>query len=280
MNNLRDPLLKTKESGDMDYQRAVVKNGKHRGNKLGLLFPKYPDFLKDFNAILAVLSSEFSYLSYTGAVTELTGYSEDELCSSQPMWSDLVYCEDKCLEEGLTKRVRVLSESRVDAEYRIVKRNGEIRWVNDCIKAVYEVDELLGFQRIIRDITREKLALLTSQKSEQLFSNMFESDAALMSISSLNDGTNINVNKRFLKTLGYTRDEVIGRSFFELEFCTDPDQWDQILNYLKTFRQISDYELKFRTKQGDYLYGLFSAQIISLDSEQLLFIMMNDITGT
>ena len=54
------------------------------------------------------------------------------------------------------------------------------------------------------------------KESEEKFSSAFHSSAVLMAISTKSDGKFLDVNQTFLTTLGFSRDEVIGKGVDEL----------------------------------------------------------------
>lgn len=59
-------------------------------------------------------------------------------------------------------------------------------------------------------------------ESEERFSKVYQSSPALVSISTVDDATIMDVNKAWLDTLGYERDEAIGHTPFELNMLVDP----------------------------------------------------------
>ena len=74
--------------------------------------------------------------------------------------------------------------------------------------------------------------------SEDKFSRTFHTNPALMAVSSIEDGRFIDVNSSFLQALGYSREEVIGRTIPDLGLYSDPAQWEFIQRQLKETGQI------------------------------------------
>ena len=64
-----------------------------------------------------------------------------------------------------------------------------------------------------RDVTQEKQNQLALQEK---FHSAFNSGSVLMAISTIDDGRYLAVNDCFLETLGYQRQEVIGKTAREL----------------------------------------------------------------
>ena len=63
---------------------------------------------------------------------------------------------------------------------------------------------------VSRDLSKEQEAL-------QRFDRIFHRSPALMAVNTLPDLRFVDVNDALLETLGYVRDEVIGRSLLELD---------------------------------------------------------------
>lgn len=71
------------------------------------------------------------------------------------------------------------------------------------------------------------------KKSEKKFTKAFNSQSVLMAISTVKDGIYVDVNETFLTTLGYTREEVTGKSSAELNIFADKEKRQKVKeNYL------------------------------------------------
>ena len=116
------------------------------------------------------------------------------------------------------------------------------------------------------------------RESEEKFSTAFQTSPALMSISTIQEGVYQNVNRAFLETLGYRREEVIGKSSDELGIFESIDERVRSLRILDADGRLSSHLATVRTKSGELRNGLFSAQYINLQHERLLLTVMVDIT--
>ncbi len=126
------------------------------------------------------------------------------------------------------------------------------------------------FLGISRDSSKE-------QEAQQKFNKIFEYNPAIMAISSIN-GIFTDVNLAFLNTLGYFREEVIGKTAAELELFSEPEKLNDIKNEVLLHGRSYNNELKVRTKSGDLLYGLFSGEIIESQGNRHFLSVMKDIT--
>ncbi|MDM8538694.1 PAS domain S-box protein [Desulfobacterales bacterium HSG17] len=116
------------------------------------------------------------------------------------------------------------------------------------------------------------------KESEELFSKAFHSNTMLMAISTLEDGCIIDVNDRYVQTLGYQKEELIGKTSRELQIFKDKNQRPDILQKIKKTGFVRDIEFPFVTKHNKVRVGLFSAEIIHLQNKKCLLTVMNDIT--
>jgi PAS domain S-box-containing protein len=131
----------------------------------------------------------------------------------------------------------------------------------------------------VRDITEHQRAEEALRKSELKFSKVFHAAPALISISTLQEGRFIDINETALQTLGYRRDEVIGRTPQELKILEGPSERIRVLQELEEQGSIKNLEIRFRGKAGQIFTGLFSAEFIELEGERYMLSLMRDITA-
>ena len=114
--------------------------------------------------------------------------------------------------------------------------------------------------------------------SEEKFSKAFHSSSALMSISGFADGVFIEVNDAFIGSLGYNRDELIEKTSVQFDLFVDSFVRRKIYKEIKQKKKIREIEIKIRTKSGEILLGLFSADLIYISNKQCLLTLFVDIT--
>ncbi|MBK7141966.1 MAG: PAS domain S-box protein [bacterium] len=120
--------------------------------------------------------------------------------------------------------------------------------------------------------------LTAEQEAQQRFESLFRNNPALMAVSDTKDRKFIDVNDAFLKTIGYTREEVIGRNGDELNLFADPEQQQQAGRQLWETGRIAEIELRIRRKNGEILHGLFTGEMIISQGKQYFLTVMVDIT--
>ncbi|MEI7815410.1 MAG: PAS domain S-box protein, partial [Coriobacteriia bacterium] len=143
----------------------------------------------------------------------------------------------------------------VEAHVWLGKWNGE-----DC---VFDVS---------RDLTTEREAL-------QKFDSLFSSSPAPMAVSEMPGQTFTDVNDAFVEAVGYSREEILGKTRADLRLFVQPEKQQELAVQLLTQGRISDCELKVRRKDGTLIDGLFSGELIRSQERELFLTVMVDITA-
>ncbi len=128
------------------------------------------------------------------------------------------------------------------------------------------------------DITERKRAEEALRESEDKFTRAFRATPSALVISTLAEGRYIEVNESFERTMGYLREEVIGRTSQELNIWGTPEARTRFLRIIREEGKVQDLEETFRTKSDEILVGLLSADVIEIGGEECLLILANDIT--
>ncbi|MFW6357532.1 MAG: PAS domain-containing protein, partial [bacterium] len=100
------------------------------------------------------------------------------------------------------------------------------------------------------------------RESEERFSKAFHANPGPMVVSDIDTGRFIDSNAKWLKMLGYTREEIIGRTSVELGIWADPGHRPKLIKELRTKGSFSEVPTEFVTKSGEIRYALWSAEVI------------------
>ncbi len=137
---------------------------------------------------------------------------------------------------------------------------------------------VMGCVHVVRNISDQKAMEATLRESEEKFSSAFQFAPVPMAITSLNDGRIVEVNDAFLKSSGYKREEVLGKT--EVEIGTWKDQNERACQLQQMEKEVSlvNLERDLPRKDGSLRHGLFSAVMIHLQGKPMLLSAFNDIT--
>jgi len=107
-------------------------------------------------------------------------------------------------------------------------------------------------------------------------------DKSPFAIQSLNESGHIlNVSKAWLDILGYSKEDIIGKSFRDFLSDNCKDHFSECFPKFKEMGQISDAELEMKKKNGDIVFVSFNGKIIHDDKGNFkqTFCFLSDITN-
>jgi phosphoserine phosphatase RsbU/P len=156
------------------------------------------------------------------------GYFPEEFLAGDLSFGDIVHPDDR---ERIRAEIRQYAEADVEEYsqvYRCLTRSGEIRWVEDQTSVVRnDAGVKTHNQGILLDITKRKMAEDALRKSEEKFRRIVETAAEGFFLMDKNLVI-IDVNNALCRMLGYTREEIVGKS--PMELATDQFRQFMLLN--------------------------------------------------
>ncbi len=131
---------------------------------------------------------------------------------------------------------------------------------------------------VVRGISERKRMEARLRQSEENLAKTFRSSPNLIAISTIDDGRIIEVNASVFRTLGYRREEMIGKTVKELNIYEDSGSRDLILQQLLQQGFVHDADVSLRTREGDIRKCIFSAEIIEMNGQRVMLTAVADIT--
>lgn len=141
----------------------------------------------------------------------ITSYKKEDLATGRIKWDQVVHPDDrKSFEENLQK-LYTIPNCTIKEEYRIVKGDGQIRWVRGFSQNFTYNNKVVGYNRLIYDVTEEK----TAQEKVNFQANIIENiNEAILTV---NENFIVEyANKAAEKMYGWKLDEMRGHYVFEL----------------------------------------------------------------
>jgi PAS domain S-box-containing protein len=128
---------------------------------------------------------------------------------------------------------------------------------------------------LVEEHKRSERAL---KDSEERFSRAFRECPVAFALSSLKDDRYIEVNDAFERLTGYRREELIGRTPFDIRLWENPSDRIEFLKQLRAEGSLRNIETRFRVRDGGIRVGLASAELVEVGGEQCLLGVTTDIT--
>ncbi len=169
---------------------------------------RYRSFLDDFQGIAFRATTDYRPFFFHGAVTRITGYTEEDFLAGTPAWRDLILPEDRARILDSTEALAVAPSCSIEREYRIRCKNGSERWIQELVHTVPQTkSKVARIQGAFYEITDRKKA------EDDLKRLAAAVNAAAESIIVTDaDHRILYVNPAFEALSGYRRDEMIGKT--------------------------------------------------------------------
>lgn len=113
---------------------------------------------------------------------------------------------------------------------------------------------------------------------EALFAAAFRVNTAMCSITDPATGELLDVNETWMNVMGYTREEVIGKTSLELNIWANPEGRKEALKIIQTQGHLKDFEQEVYIKDGSIKTVLACAEAVKIGSVERLFFSILDIT--
>ncbi|MDO9300210.1 MAG: PAS domain S-box protein, partial [Anaerolineales bacterium] len=276
---LSRPLLYGEEPRGRVWSFRDTTERKQTEEALAASDAKLRALVEQVPAIIYTESAETGDTLYISPqVEKLTGYTPAEWVKDRDLWKKMIHLEDR--EAILAEDDRTnANHEPFRVEYRILTRDGRTLWINNEAVIIKNRDGAsLFWQGVMNDITERKLAEEKLRKSEALFASLFHANPTRISITRFEDSRFLDVNETFLKSVGYTREEVVGHTSSELNDWVDPQERIRLRDLLEDRGKVKDFETQLRKKSGDIMDVLISAELIELFGETCILSVGLDIT--
>jgi PAS domain S-box-containing protein len=124
----------------------------------------------------------------------------------------------------------------------------------------------------------EHQALVEELRTEERFRKAFNVNPEPISIATVSDARYVDVNESFCRVTGYRREELIGRTSFELHFWERPEDRTKLIETVRKYGSARDMEIPFRTKSGEKHIGMDSAELIEIAGQECVLTIFKDVT--
>jgi two-component system, cell cycle sensor histidine kinase and response regulator CckA len=232
------------------------------------------------NSVVGFFQSDSNgrFIDVNPAFASMLGYESSQEFISSTADSQTQYYVN---QEDHQRYQSILKEHAIveNFEFRARRKDGSKIWLSSSTRAYDGNDDLVQYEGIIIDITERKNAIEAMRKSEERFSKAFLSSPAPMVISEIDTGRFIEVNDRWVQMLGYTNEELRGRTSKQIGIWVDPAERDRIVNILRQKGNFKNEPIVFKSKSGQNKHVLWSAEAITLaDDRQVMLSLFYDQT--
>jgi len=129
---------------------------------------------------------------------------------------------------------------------------------------------------VVNDVTERRKEQEMLKNANDRFSKAFQLGPHMMAIIRKSDNKYVDVNYRFLEVRGYAREDVIGKTPFEIR--VPEGELRQIIEILEAQGSVQNYEYSLVTKYGVIRTLIISAEMILINDQECILFAYNDIT--
>jgi PAS domain S-box-containing protein len=206
-----------------------------------------------------------------------TGYRPEDFFDFPDLISRIVHPDDVAMFEFHMQGTREAPDP-ANIDFRIVRRDGSILWVNHLCRPVYgRGGEYLGRRISNRDITERKELEARLADAAAYARGLFEVNLDPMATISP-DGRITDVNQGAEKAMGLTREQLIGTDY--VDYCTEPEKARQAFLQVLTAGFARDVALSIRSVSGTVTEFLFNGVELRNKNGQVqgIFISAREVT--
>ena len=225
--------------------------------------------------IWSVDCKSFGLLNYNQSLRDYihhhTGVLVEKGMRPEDMFSTDEYIDkwhgfyDRALNDGAysTENLAPKGDKDLLLNFNLVKNNGVVSAISV----------------FANDITQRKKAEDTLKDNETKFRSAFMTGLDASYFATLEEGLIIEVNDNFEQVWGYSKAEVIGKTFLELGLYHNYSDRARLVSQLKARGSVRDMELTGRKKSGELITISVSVSILTLNGKQHILGIIRDITA-
>ena len=181
---------------------------------------RFRQMAENIRDVFFLIDSDSNRMLYISpAYEEIWGRTCESLYANPESWSEAIHPDDRASTNEKNKQGMLAGT--FEFEYRIVRPDGSIRWIETRGFPVRDdAGKVVRIAGVVADITQRKRDEEALRESETRFSGAFEFAPIGMALVSL-DGRLLKVNRALCDLVGYSEAELLTRTFHDLTYPED-----------------------------------------------------------
>jgi len=232
----------------------------------------YRSLIENVSDVITVIDPQMMIRFASSSSERVFGYAPEELVGQRAL--DLFHPDDHEVLSRALRRTLDRPGSIHDVEARLLHKEGSWRRVESVGMRPP------GAERVIvtaRDVTPRREAEEALRRSQGMLATVFETIPMATGIATAQEARFLEVNRAFLDLFGLTRQEVVGRTEYELGIWMDTDVRHRIGEAIAAGEPIDGVEVRLRGRGGP-LTGLFFGERVEVGGEVCLLGIFYDTT--
>ena len=233
----------------------------------------FRQFAQNIDDIFWMIDPKSQKLVYVSpAYEKICGYSEDYIKRNPLNFLQPIHPEDRYLVKAILSQPIL---QKYDADYRVVRPNGEIRWLRDrAFPVKNEQEEIYRIAGIAQDITEQKKAEIEIYHNRQLREVIFNEATDALYLVDPETLKILDCNQRAVELLkAPTKSSLLNthaNPFYKVPFS----RIKQVIEE----RNIWKEEIILNTVEGDTFWGDIAWKGIQVNERNLYLVRVSDIS--
>jgi len=201
---------------------------------------------------------------WTDEMFSILGYEPGTVEPSYAAWRDAVHAADLGRVE-MTLRQAMRQGDDFRCEYRVVRSDGTVRWIDSRVRGEYEAGSLVRMIGVLRDVSDRKWAEEALRENEEYFRQLANSLPHLI-WTCRPDGRCDFLNKRWEAYTGVPASEHLELGWLD---AVHPDDRPSVLAaWEASVADGSDFQAELRIRRHDGGYRWFEARGLRLQDDE------------
>ncbi len=254
-------ILSTDAAGRPRAMWAVVRDisdRKEAQEALRQSEERFRALFEENHAVLLVIDADGAILDANPAAARFYGWSRETLRSMRI--GDINVLTQPEVESEMAN-ARAGKKRHFEFRHRLA--DGSVRNV-DVYSGPVPFEGRTVLYSIVHDVTDRKRFESALQESEERFRGLFRLCPVPMTFSSLATGRILDVNDAWLRLIGCSRDEVVGKTAVEVGVWPNPERQAELAELLRQEGGFREVEIVHRRRDGTLVSLLASVQTVML----------------
>ncbi|GFO55361.1 hypothetical protein GMSM_23680 [Geomonas sp. Red276] len=237
---------------------------------------RYLALFQENPTMIVTADSDGNVLSVNPFCANRLGYTADELAGRSVL--RLFHEGDRA---ALTEQLKWCLNKPGQVhhwQFRTIRKDGELLWVDEIARAVYDLDGTLNVLLLCQDLTDLQRAEEAMKNSETRFRRLFETAKEGILILDADTGQIIEVNPFLMELLGYSREELLAKKLWEIGLLADFAASKDNFSALQQNEVIRYENLPLITKDGRQVDAEFISNVYSINGTRMIQCNIRDIT--
>ncbi len=223
-------------------------------------YQKFENFVKHSPDIIYQFSNKRGGLFWSNRITEILGYTPEDLQNNPFIWSSSIHPDDKTNVDNAVKSYKEGAEYNI--EYRIQTKSGEWLWVNDYFMHKTIINDEIIIEGHASDITERKEFEQALKESKEYFKNLYNNITDAVFYISRVTGRIISANKTAQYIYGFSEAEFANMPIMKID---KNEKAEEIFAKTQTLKQKDEFvfETVHTKKTGEQIPVEVKTKVIS-----------------